>query len=54
MPKQDKAEDIKLVSFETLRKAARKFLSKTKRESDRQLATFQAANLRKRKAKKKR
>jgi len=42
------------VTFETFRKAARKVLSNTKQESDRQLAILQMANLAKREAKKKR
>ena len=37
------AEDIPLVPFDTFRKSARKALAHTKRESDRQLAAFQAA-----------
>jgi hypothetical protein len=54
MDKTDKATDIALVSFEKLKRAARKILSNTKNESDRQLAKFQASNVRKREAKKKR
>jgi hypothetical protein len=54
MEKTEKATDIDLVSFETLKRAARKILSNTKKESDRELAAFQASNVRKRKVRKKR
>ncbi|HEU0048547.1 MAG TPA: hypothetical protein VFQ43_13190 [Nitrososphaera sp.] len=54
MPKRKSVENIDLVPFEELRKATRKILANTKKESDRQLAAFQAANVRKRNAKKKR
>jgi hypothetical protein len=53
MPKRNPADEIPLVPFDVFRKSARKILSNTKRESDRQLADFQANNARKRKAKKK-
>jgi hypothetical protein len=55
MPSRNKsADDISLVPFEVFEKSARKILANTKRESDRQLASFQASNVKKREAKKKR
>jgi hypothetical protein len=54
MPKIKPAEDIPLIPFETFRKTAKRILSNSKQESDRQLAAFQASNARKRKARKKR
>jgi hypothetical protein len=54
MEKTDKASEIDLVPFEALKRAAKKILSNSKKQSDRQLAVFQASNARKRKAKKKR
>jgi len=53
-PKIKPAEDIPLISFEELSKKAGRILRTTKRESDRQLAAFQAANVRKRESRKKR
>jgi hypothetical protein len=47
------ASDIPLVTFATFRRAAKKVLSNTKSESDRQLVAFQTANVAKREAKKK-
>ena len=52
MPKREPAEDIPVVPFSAFRVRARTILSNTKRESDRQLAAFQASNARKRRAKK--
>ena len=52
MAKNIPPNEIPLISFGKFRKAARKILANTKSESDRQLATFQASNARKRKAKK--
>lgn len=54
MTKQDKVENITLIPFEELQRNARKILSQTKKESDRKLAAFQASNVRKREARKKR
>ena len=54
MEKTDKANDIDLVPFETLKRAAKRILSNTKKESDRELAAFQSSNAKRRKAKKKR
>jgi len=54
MAKTQKAEDITLVPFEELKRAAKGILSNTKKDSDRQLAKFQAANVKKREVKKKR
>ncbi len=54
MPKRSPADEIPLVPFDVFRKSARKILSNTKRESDRQLSALQASNARKREAKKKR
>jgi hypothetical protein len=51
MPKQA-AADIPLVPFDDFKKAVKKILSNTKVESDRQMAEFQASNLKKREAKK--
>jgi hypothetical protein len=50
-PKQA-AADIPLVPFDDFKKSVRKILSSTKAESDRQMAEFQASNLKKREAKK--
>ncbi len=54
MSKQTKAEDISLIPFGGFSKAAKQVLSVSKKDSDRKLAAFQAANVRKRQAKKKR
>ena len=54
MPKIKSAEDISLIPFETFRKEAKRILSNSKRESDKQLAEFQAGNAKKRETKKKR
>jgi hypothetical protein len=51
--KRERAENIPLIPFEDFQQNARKILSNTKAESDRQLAKFQASNVRKRAAKKK-
>jgi hypothetical protein len=45
------ADDIALVPFEDFKKSVKNILSNTKTESDRQLAEFQASNLKKRQAK---
>jgi len=47
------ADEIPLVPFKAFQKGARIILANTKKESDRQLAVFQASNARKREAKKK-
>lgn len=52
--RKDTVEEITLVSFDAFQKKARGVLSNTKRESDKQLAEFQAANVKRREAKKKR
>ena len=52
-PRGESADKISLVPFADFRKAAKRVFSNTKKESDRQLAAFQASNARKRKAKKK-
>ena len=46
------ASDVPLASMSDFQKAVRKVLSNTKQESDKQLAEFQAGNLKKREAKK--
>lgn len=46
------AKNIPLVAIGDFQKVAKKVLSNTKLESDKQLAEFQASNLRKREAKK--
>ena len=46
------AEDIPLVPFGDFKKAARKIVSITKKESDRELAETHASNVRRRAAKK--
>lgn len=51
--KRQPAEDIPLVPFGALRSAVKKVLSNTKAESDRQITQLQAANLKRRAAKKK-
>jgi hypothetical protein len=50
--KSQKAEDIPLVPFTELQVAVKKVLSNTKKQSDEDIAKFQAANLKKRKARK--
>jgi hypothetical protein len=52
--KHQSAKDVRLVPFDDFRKCVKKILSNTKAESDRQLAEFQASNLKKREAKKRR
>jgi hypothetical protein len=54
MAKTKSADEIPLIPFEIFRKRAKRVLSNTKRQSDGQLAEFQASNARKREAKKKR
>jgi hypothetical protein len=54
MPKTRPAEDIPLIPFNTFRRTAKRILAISKQESDKQLAAFQAANVKKREAKKKR
>jgi hypothetical protein len=46
------ANDVPLVPFDDFKKAVKITLSNTKADSDRQLAEFQASNLKKREAKK--
>jgi hypothetical protein len=54
MPKKPKLKsEIELVPFAAFKKAAARILSNTKRESDAQLAAFQASNLKRREARKK-
>ncbi len=50
--KHQAADDVPLIPMGDFKKAVRKVLSNTKAESDKQLAEFQASNLRKREAKK--
>ena len=50
--KQDLAKYVPLVPMGDLRKAVKTVFLNTKKESDRQLAEFQASNLKKREAKK--
>jgi hypothetical protein len=54
MTKQIKADDIALIPFRGFSKAAKQVLSISKKDSDLKLAAFQAANVKKRAAKKKR
>jgi hypothetical protein len=54
MPKTRPAEDIPLIPFDAFRRTAKRILSNSKLESDKQLAEFQAANVKKRQVKKKR
>jgi hypothetical protein len=51
--RRQRAEDIPLIPFDDFRESVGKVLSTTKKESDRQLARFQASNVRKRAAKRK-
>lgn len=46
------AKDVPLIPFQKFKTAARKVLSNTKKQSDSDIAKFQAANLKKRMAKK--
>jgi hypothetical protein len=48
------ADDLPLIPLGDFKIAAKKVLSVSKKESDKQLAKFQASNLRKREAKKNR
>jgi hypothetical protein len=48
------ANEVALVSFEIFRKQARAILNESKEESDKALGKFQAANAKKREARKKR
>jgi hypothetical protein len=50
--KHQSADDVPLVPMDDFKRAVQKVLSNTKTESDKQLAEFQASNLRKREAKK--
>jgi hypothetical protein len=50
--KHQSADDVALVPLDTFKKAVKTVFSNTKKESDRQLAEFQASNLKKREAKK--
>lgn len=50
--KHQSADDIQLVPIGDFKKAVNKVMSNTKAESDKQLAEFQASNLKKREAKK--
>ena len=52
--KQQKADAVLLIGMGDFKQAIKKVLSNTKIESDRQMAEFQASNLRKREAKKRR
>ncbi len=54
MEKVKTVSDITLVPFEELKKGAKRILSNRKKESDRQIAAFQASNVKKREAKKRR
>ena len=51
-PKYQKADEIPLVPFDDFKTIVKKVLSVRKTESDRELAEFQAANAKKREAKK--
>ena len=46
------ADDVPLIPFGDFKQAVQKVLSVSKKESDKQLARFQASNLKKREAKK--
>ncbi len=50
--KHQSADDVPLIPIGDFKRAAKKVLSVSKAESDRQLAAFQASNLRKREARK--
>ncbi len=50
--KHQLADEVSLIPMGDFNKAVKKVLSNTKVESDKQLAEFQASNLRKREAKK--
>jgi len=49
----DKAKDIVLVTPNVFRKEAKNILTQSKNESDKKLARFQASNIKKRQARKK-
>jgi hypothetical protein len=50
--KHQSADDVPLISLGGFKRVIKKVLSVSKSESDRQLAAFQASNLKKREAKK--
>jgi hypothetical protein len=52
--KHQSADDVPLIPFGDFKLAVKKVLSVSKQESDKQLARFQASNLKKREAKKRR
>jgi len=52
--KHQAASEVPLISFGDFQKVVKKVLSVSKPESDKQLAEFQASNLKKREAKKRR
>jgi hypothetical protein len=52
--KHQSADNVALIPFGDFKKVVKKVLSVSKTESDRQLAEFQASNLKKREAKKNR
>jgi hypothetical protein len=52
--KHESADDVPLIPLTGFKAAVKKVLSNTKAESDKQLAVFQASNLKKREAKKRR
>jgi len=54
MSKRESAENVPLVPFDLFAIRAKRILSNTKKESDAQMARFQASNVKKRQAKKKR
>jgi len=53
MQSRTPAGDVELVPFDKFSKAAKLILSNTKKQSDAQLADFQASNRKRREAKKK-
>ena len=50
--KHQSADDVPLIPFGDFKRAVKKVLSNSKVDSDKQLAEFQASNLKKREAKK--
>ncbi|CAN5529402.1 hypothetical protein BH20VER3_BH20VER3_08810 [soil metagenome] len=53
MTKTNAVDEIELVPFDIFRKKAKNAIAQSKEQSDKELAKFQAANVRKREARKK-
>lgn len=54
MKKPDSAKEIQLVSFDVFKQKAKSILDESKKKSDKKMVLLQAANVKKREARKKR